>query len=58
MTASGCLDPGQFLPKFAADLQNNSVFVSGRDPNQRLMYDCKDGKVRITDYAIQSRFDG
>jgi hypothetical protein len=58
VNASGCLDPARFLPKFAADLLSNSVFVSTKDPNQWLAYDFKERKVRITHYAIRSRFDG
>jgi hypothetical protein len=55
---SECLDPNRFLAKYAADLKNDSVFVSGKDPNQWLAYDFKEKRVRITHYAIRSRFDG
>jgi hypothetical protein len=58
ITASGCIDSSRFAPKFAADLMNDSVFVSGNEPNQWIAYDFLERRVRITHYTLRSRFDG
>jgi hypothetical protein len=58
ITVSGCLDPDRFPPKSAADLAHDSVFVSENRPDQWLCYGFKALRVRLTGYAIRSRFDG
>jgi hypothetical protein len=52
VTASDCIDRSRFQPKFAADLLNNSVFVSGKDPDQWLAYDFLERRGRITRYGL------
>jgi hypothetical protein len=58
ITASGCLSAERFPPKAAADLTANSVFVSKNEPGQWLCYDFQARRVRLTGYALRSRFDG
>jgi hypothetical protein len=42
----------------AADLTEDSVFFSKNEPNQSLTYDFGDRRVRLTHYAIRSRYNG
>jgi hypothetical protein len=58
VTGNGCLDPDRFGPKNVADVEGKTVFVSLNAPNQWISYDFKTHRVKLTHYAIRSRFDG
>jgi hypothetical protein len=42
----------------AADLTANSYFLSKHEPNQSLVYDFLDRRIRLSHYSIRSRHDG
>jgi hypothetical protein len=58
VSASACLNESRFPPRFAADLTGDNVFVSVDKPNQWLCYNFAPRRLRVTHYAIRSRFDG
>jgi hypothetical protein len=58
VTASGTINKGCFGPSNAADVRAKSTFVSFKGPNQWIAYDFRPKWVRLTHYAIRSRFDG